>query len=67
MKAVHISTPMLEDVLIIERRFGCEQSCQFIISGMNLQSFFYSGLLKNDLCIFDAPSLDKATFMGQRI
>ncbi|XWS15862.1 hypothetical protein CRYUN_Cryun34aG0038500 [Craigia yunnanensis] len=64
VKAVHISAPMLEEVHISEGRFGCEQSCQFMISGMNLQSFFYCGQLKNDLCIFDVPSLDKATFYG---
>ena len=65
VKAVLISAPMLEDVHIFEARsynYRYKPSCQFMISGMNMQSFYYSGQLRNDLCIIDAPSLDKATF-----
>ncbi|XVF27834.1 hypothetical protein REPUB_Repub14bG0143300 [Reevesia pubescens] len=73
VKAVHISAPMLENVDIYEGGYsspmlenvdiyegGYSSYCQFMISGMNLQFFLYTGEFKDDLCIFDAPSLDKA-------
>jgi hypothetical protein len=60
LKVVRIFAPKLHSMSIFE--FECYgDGCQFMIFGVSLKKFYYSGLLLNEYCLHESFSLEKAS------